>query len=41
MLAILTKQWIDMFVIRMRMPVRDMRRWAHRHRAYRDDLDRW
>jgi len=41
MLAILAKQWIGMFVSRMRMPVRDLRRWAHRHRAYRNGLDRW
>ena len=41
MLAILSKQWIGMFVSRMRMPVPDLRYWAHRHRAYRDGLDRW
>jgi len=36
MLAILAKQWISMFVARVRMP-----RWAHRHRAYRDGIDKW
>jgi len=40
-LAILAKQWIGMFVTRMRMPVSHLRRWAHRHRAYREGLDRW
>jgi len=41
MLAILAKQWIGMFVSRMRVPVPDLRYWAHRHRAYRDGLDKW
>jgi len=41
MLAILSKQWIGMFSSRMRMPVRDLRRWSHRHRAYRNGVDRW
>jgi len=41
MLAILAKQWIGMFVSRMRMPVPDLRYWAHRHRVYRDGLDKW
>jgi len=41
MFAILAKQWISIFVSRMRMPVPDHRYWAHRHRLYRDGLDRW
>ena len=41
MLAILAKQWISMFVSRVRMPARDLRRWAHRHRAYREGIDKW
>ena len=40
-LAILTKQWMGMFISRMRMPIRDFRRWAHRHRTYRESIDRW
>ena len=41
MLSILAKQWITMFSSRMRAPVASARRWAHRHRAFRDGFDRW
>jgi len=41
LLAILAKQWINMFTSRMRSPVSDLRQWAHRHRAFRDGIDRW
>ena len=41
MLAILAKQWITMFSSRMRAPVANFRRWAHRHRVFRDGIDRW
>ena len=41
MLAILAKQWITTFSSRMRAPVASLRRWAHRHRMFRDGLDRW
>ena len=41
MLAILAKQWITMFSSRMRAPAANFRRWAHRHRVFRDGIDRW
>jgi len=41
MLAILAKQWITMFSTRMRAPVSDLRRWAHRHHVFRKGLDSW
>ena len=41
MLAILAKQWITMFSLRMRAPVANFRLWAHRHRTLRDGFDRW
>jgi len=41
MFAILAKQWIVMFSTRMRAPVSHMRRWAQRHRAFRDGIDQW
>jgi len=41
MLAILAKQWITMFSTRMRAPVSDRRRWAHRHHVFRKGLDSW
>lgn len=39
--AILAKQWIVTFVARMHEPVGNLRRWAHRHRAYRDGWTKW
>jgi len=41
MLAILAKQWITMFSSRMRAPAANFRQWAHRHRVFRDGIDRW
>ena len=41
MLSILAKQWIVMFSSRMRSPVSHMRSWVHRHRFFRDGIDRW
>jgi len=41
MLAILVKQWIGTFSLRMRAPVVNLRRWAHRHRAFREGLETW
>ena len=41
MLAIMVKQWINMFVSRMRAPVPNLQQWGHRHRAFKDGLDRW
>ena len=41
MLAILAKQWIVGFSTRMKSPAAHARRWAQRHRTFRDGLDRW
>jgi len=41
MMAILAKQWITMFSSRMRAPAASFRWWAHRHRVFRDGIDRW
>jgi len=41
LLAILAKQWLSEFKLRMRAPASSPRMWALRHTAYKGGLDRW
>ncbi|KAH7096300.1 hypothetical protein BKA62DRAFT_822751, partial [Auriculariales sp. MPI-PUGE-AT-0066] len=41
LLVILAKQWLVDFDAKLRAPVAHARRWAWRHRVYRDGIDAW
>ncbi|KAH7102662.1 hypothetical protein BKA62DRAFT_769517 [Auriculariales sp. MPI-PUGE-AT-0066] len=41
LLAILAKQWIMFFVVRMRSPVASAQRWAWRHWMFRRGMEKW
>ncbi|KAH7092756.1 hypothetical protein BKA62DRAFT_785934 [Auriculariales sp. MPI-PUGE-AT-0066] len=41
LLSILIKQWLVDYVAKLRAPVEHARRWAWRHFAYRQGLERW